>query len=292
MARERIAFLGTGNMGGPMALNLVNAGCPVTVFDILPAAVKTLVEAGASTADSIADAVREADIVITMLPGNTQMETAYSEIFAAARKGALLIDCSTVGAALARDIGLRAHDQGFEMIDAPVSGGTAGASAGTLTFMIGGPENAVARAKPTLEKMGKTLLHAGPSGAGQVAKMCNNMLLAITMIGTSEALRLGMSHGLDPKTLSDIMNKSSGRNWVLETYNPVPGVTDNAPASRSYSGGFASELMLKDLGLSQDAAALMGVDTALGALARKLYKQHTDNGHGKLDFSSIIAVEK
>lgn len=267
--KEHIAFLGTGNMGGPMALNLVNAGCKVTVFDVVPAAVKAIVDAGAASTDSIAEAVREADVIITMLPGNAAMELAYSDIFAAAKKGALMIDCSTIGATLAKDIAQRAHDQGFDMIDAPVSGGTAGAAAGTLTFMIGGHADTVTRAKPILEKMGKNFLHAGAAGAGQVAKMCNNMLLAITMIGTSEALKLGMNYGLDPKILSDIMNKSSGRNWVLDVYNPVPGVMDGVPASRQYAGGFMTDLMVKDLGLSQDAAQNINIETPMGALAKK-----------------------
>lgn len=292
MSKERVAFLGIGNMGGPMAVNLVKAGYPVTVFDPVADNVRKLVAEGALGAGSVADAVREADIVITMLPGNTQMETCYSEIFAAVKKTALLVDCSTVGAALAKDIAQRAHDQGFDMIDAPVSGGTAGAAAATLTFMIGGSDKAVARAKPALEKMGKNFFHAGPSGAGQVAKMCNNMLLAITMIGTSEALRLGMNHGLDPAKISEIMSKSSGRNWVLEVYNPAPGVMENVPASREYSGGFATDLMLKDLGLSQDAAQATETETPMGALARKLYQKHSERGQGKLDFSSIFAQSK
>ena len=295
MSSTRIAFIGTGNMGGPMALNLVKEGLNVTVYDVIPAATDTLVAAGAKSAPSIAEAVREADIVITMLPGDAQMTEAYtgaSGIFAGAKKNALLIDCSTVSAALAQDMALRAKDQGLEMIDAPVSGGTAGAAGGTLTFMIGGEEKSIARAKPILEKMGKNLFVAGGHGAGQVVKMCNNMLLAITMIGTTEALKLGIGYSLDPKTISDIMVKSSGRNWVLELYNPVPGVMEGSPATRMYAGGFMTDLMVKDLGLSQAGAADKDVKTPLGAHALALYKKHSTDGNGKLDFSSIIAVEE
>lgn len=292
---QHIAFIGLGNMGGPMALNLVKAGYKLTVFDLVPAAVKTLTDAGASSAASIADAAKSGDVVITMLPATEHVREVYlgkGGVLESAKKGVLLIDSSTINADAAREVAEKAIAQGFEMIDAPVSGGTAGAAAGTLTFIVGGEAKTLDKAKPILEKMGKNVMHAGSAGAGQVAKICNNMLLAIQMIGTAEALNLGMAHGLDAKVLSDIMFKSSGRNWVLELYNPVPGVMEKVPASRDYSGGFGSDLMLKDLGLSQEAALAKRTATPLGSLARQLYQLHSQNGGGKLDFSSVIKMIK
>lgn len=290
---QHIAFIGLGNMGGPMALNLARAGYKMTVFDIMPEAVKTLTDAGAEAGADIAATVRDADVIITMLPGNDHVRKVYTGdggIFAAAGKGALLIDSSTINAALAKEISAQAIEKGFEMIDAPVSGGTAGAAAGTLTFIIGGEDKAVAKARPLLEKMGKNIMHAGGHGAGQVVKMCNNMLLAIHMIGSAEALNLGAAFGLDPKVLSDIMMKSSGRNWSLEVYNPMPGVMENVPASRGYTGGFGTDLMLKDLGLAQEMAQSKTAYTPLGSLARDLYAAHSQSGKGRLDFSSIFQM--
>jgi 3-hydroxyisobutyrate dehydrogenase len=292
-AMQHIAFIGLGNMGGPMALNLARAGYKMTVFDIMPEAVKTLTDAGATSGADIQATVREADIVITMLPGNDHVRKVYTGdngIFASAKKGALLIDSSTINAELAREVSTAAEQKGFEMIDAPVSGGTAGAAAGTLTFIIGGEEGIVAKARPILEKMGKNIMHAGKNGAGQVVKMCNNMLLAIHMIGSAEALNLGAAYGLDAKTLSDIMMKSSGRNWSLEVYNPMPGVMDNVPASRGYTGGFGTDLMLKDLGLAQEMAQSKSAYTPMGTLAHDLYAEHSKNGKGKLDFSSVFQM--
>ncbi|MDY0009365.1 MAG: 3-hydroxyisobutyrate dehydrogenase [Bdellovibrionales bacterium] len=289
---QHIAFIGLGNMGGPMALNLCKAGYSLTVFDVMPEAVQKLTEAGANAADNIADTVKDADIVITMLPGNDHVKKVYLDagVLAHAKPGALLIDSSTINADVARDVAAQATQKKFRMIDAPVSGGTAGAAAGTLTFIVGGSDADLESARPLLEKMGKNIFHAGASGAGQLAKICNNMLLAVLMIGTSEALNLGVSGGLDPKVLSEIMSKSSGRNWTLEVYNPMPGVMENAPASRGYTGGFGTDLMLKDLGLAMEIAASAKAATPLGTHARDLYKAHSAAGNGKLDFSSIMKM--
>lgn len=290
---QHIGFIGLGNMGGPMALNLVKAGYRLTVFDMVPDAVKKLTDAGATAAEDVAGAVKDADIVITMLPGSKHVQTVYLDaagVLAHAKDGALLIDSSTINADVARDVAAQAIQKKFRMIDAPVSGGTAGAAAGTLTFIVGGDAADLDAARPLLEKMGKNIFHAGASGAGQLAKICNNMLLAILMIGTSEALNMGVSGGLDPKVLSEIMSKSSGRNWTLEVYNPMPGVMENVPASRGYTGGFGTDLMLKDLGLALEIAEAAQASTPLGAHAHDLYKAHSEAGNGKLDFSSILQM--
>lgn len=288
-----LAFIGLGNMGGPMALNLLKAGHALRVFDLLPQSVAKLVEAGASAGKNPADTVRDADIVITMLPASAHVNALYlgeNGVLDAAKRGALLIDSSTIAPETSRQVASAAAAKGYAMIDAPVSGGTVGAAAGTLTFIVGGESAALERAQPVLQAMGKNIFHAGTSGAGQVAKICNNMLLGIQMVGTAEAINLGVSLGLDPKVLSDIMVKSSGRNWSLELYNPWPGVMDNVPASRGYSGGFGSDLMLKDLGLAQQAAQTCGAATPLGALTRQLYQLHQSAGHGALDFSSVANI--
>jgi len=287
----KVAFIGLGNMGAPMALNLLKAGYPLSVFDLVPSALKTLADAGAVTAVSAAEAVRDADVVVSMLPASAHVHKLYlgeGGLLAAAKPGALLIDSSTIAPRTAREVAEAATAKGFAMIDAPVSGGTAGAAAGTLTFIVGGDAAALERARPLLEKMGRNIFHAGASGAGQIAKICNNMLLGIQMIGTAEAINLGVANGVDARVLSDIMVKSSGRNWTLELYNPWPGVMDNVPASRAYSGGFGTDLMLKDLGLAQEAAAAAEASTPLGALARELYQRHSQAGSGALDFSSIV----
>jgi len=289
----QIAFIGLGNMGAPMAQNLLKAGFKLTVFDLVSASVDALFKAGAKAATSIAEAVKDADIVITMLPATAHTQKVYLSpdgVIANAKPGALFIDCSTINASAAAEVAKAAKQKGFDMLDAPVSGGTAGAAAATLTFIAGGEKAALERARPYFEKMGKNIFHAGANGAGQMAKICNNMLLAIHMIGTAEALSLGAANGLDPKVLSEIMSKSSGRNWSLEVYNPYPGVMENAPASRGYTGGFGTDLMLKDLGLAQEAAETKHSPTPLGKLARELYAQHSKQGSGKLDFSSIIAL--
>ena len=287
----KVAFIGLGNMGAPMALNLLKAGYPLSVFDLAPSALKALADAGAVAAASAAEAVRDADVVVSMLPASAHVHKLYlgeGGLLVAARPGALLIDSSTIAPRTAREVAEAAAARGFAMIDAPVSGGTAGAAAGTLTFIVGGDAAALERARPLLEKMGRNIFHAGASGAGQIAKICNNMLLGIQMIGTAEAINLGVANGVDAKVLSDIMAKSSGRNWTLEVYNPWPGVMDNVPASRGYSGGFGTDLMLKDLGLAQEAAAAAAASTPLGALARELYQRHSQAGSGALDFSSIV----
>lgn len=287
----QIAFIGLGNMGAPMAKNLLKGGFALTVFDLVNEAVRALAQEGAKTASSIAEAVKNADIVLTMLPATEHTKKVYlgSEgVIENAKAGALFIDSSTINAKVSKEVARAAVAKGFSMLDAPVSGGTAGAAAATLTFIVGGEKDAVERARPLFEKMGKNVFHAGANGAGQMAKICNNMLLAIHMIGTAEALSLGAAHGLDPKVLSEIMFKSSGRNWSLEVYNPFPGVMENVPASKGYAGGFGTDLMLKDLGLSQEAADHTQTSTPLGHLAKELYAEHSMRGNGKLDFSSII----
>jgi len=288
-----VAFLGLGNMGRPMALNLVKAGFPLAVFDISPEPLAQLREAGAAVAASAGAAVRDAEVVISMLPTSAHVRDLYlgeHHLLGEVRPDALLIECSTIAPQTARETAAAAAARGNAMIDAPVSGGTAGAAAGTLTFIVGGDAAAVERARPILGKMGKNIFHAGPSGAGQIAKICNNMLLGIQMIGTSEALNLGVANGLDPKVLSEIMNKSSGRNWTLDVYNPWPGVMEKVPAAQGYRGGFGTDLMLKDLGLAQEAALGSRCVTPLGALARQLYLLHSQGGSGALDFSSIVEM--
>jgi len=291
-----IAFIGLGNMGGPMALNLHQAGHALRVFDLSPASLERFRAAGITVAASAAAAAEAAEVVVSMLPASRHVEALYlgdggqPGLLAQLAPGTLVIDSSTIAPATARKVAAAAHERGVQMIDAPVSGGTAAAAAGTLTFMVGGESEHLERARPLLQAMGKNLFHAGASGAGQVAKVCNNMLLAIHMIGTSEALTLGVNNGLDPKVLSDIMSRSSGRNWTLELYNPLPGVMDNVPAARGYSGGFGTDLMLKDLGLAEEAALASQSIIPLGSLARNLFAAHSLGGHGQLDFSSVIGL--
>ncbi|MES2017707.1 MAG: 3-hydroxyisobutyrate dehydrogenase [Pseudomonadota bacterium] len=290
---QHIAFIGLGNMGAPMAHNLLRADYRLSVFDLSAAAVAALVGAGARAGASVADAVREADVVISMLPADSHVRELYlgkGGVLEHANPQALLIDCSTISADVAREVAGAAAARGFAMLDAPVSGGTGGASAGTLTFIVGGDAAALERARPVLAKMGKNIFHAGAAGAGQVAKICNNMLLGVLMAATAEALNLGVAHGLDPAVLSDIMAKSSGRNWALELYNPWPGVMENAPASRDYAGGFGTALMLKDLALAQQAAQAAQSATPLGSLAKQLYQLHQQQGNGQRDFSSILKL--
>jgi 3-hydroxyisobutyrate dehydrogenase len=287
------AFIGLGNMGGPMARNLVRAGHAVTVFDLVPEACAELAEAGASVADSAAAAVAGREYVITMLPAGKHVRATYlgengDGLLSKLDGNATLLDCSTIDAETARDVGLAAKDMGIGFMDAPVSGGVAAAAAGTLAFMCGGEAETFERARLILAAMGKNIFHAGPAGAGQVAKGCNNMLLAIHMIGTSEALEMGARHGLDPAVLSEIMLASSGRNWSLEVYNPYPGVMDTAPASKDYQPGFMVDLMVKDLGLAMAMAAAVGFDNPMGQLARDLYQEHQKDGNGRRDFSSIL----
>jgi 3-hydroxyisobutyrate dehydrogenase len=287
-----LAFIGLGNMGGPMAANLLKAGHAVRAFDLMPAALEAAKAAGATISATAAEAVEGAEAVISMLPASKHVEALYlgeGGLLRRIRTGTLVIDCSTIAPAASRKVAEAAHAVGIDFIDAPVSGGTAGAAAGTLTFIVGGSTEALERARPLLQAMGRNIFHAGASGAGQVAKIANNMLLAIHMAGTAEALALGAANGLDPKVLSEIMGKSSGRNWSLEVYNPWPGVQDNVPAARGYSGGFGTALMLKDLGLAAEASIASGSAIPLGELARNLYAIHARDG-AALDFSSILGL--
>jgi 3-hydroxyisobutyrate dehydrogenase len=291
----RVAFIGLGNMGAPMAQNLIKAGFSLTVFDLVKEAVVQLVKSGATAAASASDAVNGADVVITMLPASKHVEGIYlgpEGLLTKIAPKALVIDCSTIAADSARKVAHAAADRGLAMIDAPVSGGTGGAIAGTLTFIVGGESADLERARPLLEKMGKNIFHAGAAGAGQVAKIANNMLLGIAMAGTAEALALGVANGLDPKVLSEIISKSSGRTWAIELYNPWPGVMENVPSSKGYAGGFGVDLMLKDLGLAAEAAVSTQSVIALGELARNLFAMHSAQGSGKLDFSSIVNLVK
>lgn len=290
----KTAFIGLGNMGGPMAHNLVAAEHNLHVFDLAQPALDAAKAAGATVAQSADDAVDGAEVVISMLPASQHVESLYLGDEGLLKKiapGSLVIDCSTIAPESSRKVGKAAAACDLAFIDAPVSGGTAGAKAGTLTFIVGGKTDAVERARPLLEIMGSKVFHAGECGAGQVAKIANNMLLAIHMAGTCEALALGAANGLDPKVLSEIMANSSGRNWSLEVYNPWPGVMDNTPASREYEGGFGSALMLKDLGLAAESAIANNSPIPLGELARNLYSMHTAES-GELDFSSILNLYK
>jgi 3-hydroxyisobutyrate dehydrogenase len=290
---SRIAFIGLGNMGGPMAANLVKAGHAVRVFDLVPAAVDAAVAAGAHAAANAADAATGAEVVISMLPASRHVERLYlgdDGLLATLSPDALVIDSSTIAPASAKKVAESAAARGIAMIDAPVSGGTAGAAAGTLTFIVGGEAQALERARPVLQAMGKNIFHVGASGAGQVAKLCNNMALGAIMAVTGEAIALGVAHGLDPNVLSQMMAVSTSRSWATEVCNPWPGVHANAPASRGYTGGFGNDLMLKDLGLAAEAA--MGVDASipLGELARNLYAMNSRAGNGGLDFSSVVKL--
>lgn len=289
----RIAFIGLGNMGGPMAMNLLKAGHTLSAFDLSKEACAKFAADGLPIAASAAATVKDAEVVVSMLPASAHVEGLYlgnEGLLAQIAPGTLVIDSSTIAAATSRKVAEAAAKKGVAVIDAPVSGGTGGAIAGTLTFMVGGSEADLERARPVLEKMGTNIFHAGAAGAGQTAKICNNMLLGILMIGTSEAIALGVANGLDPKVLSEIMRRSSGGNWALEKYNPLPGVMETAPASKNYAGGFGTDLMLKDLGLAQENAAAVRASTPLGGLARNLYAAHSLAGHGALDFSSVIRM--
>jgi 3-hydroxyisobutyrate dehydrogenase len=289
-----IGFIGLGNMGGPMALNLVKAGHRLHVFDLSQLAVAQLVEAGARAENSPGAIARtDVEIIITMLPAAQHVKSVYlgeDGLLANVAPGVLLIDSSTIDPHSARDVAAAARKQGNPMLDAPVSGGTGGAAAGTLTFMVGGEAQDFDRAQPVLSGMGRNIVHCGATGNGQVAKVANNMLLGISMIGVAEAMALGTSLGMDPKTLAGILNTSSGRCWSSEINNPYPGVLENAPASRGYSGGFGSDLMLKDLGLATEAARQARQPVILGAVAQQLYQSFSLQGHGGLDFSAIIKL--
>jgi len=286
-----IAFIGLGNMGGPMATNLVKAGHQVCVYDLSAQAVIDVVEHGATTAVSAQECVKEAEFIISMLPAGKHVSGIYlgeDGLINHIPSGSLVIDSSTIDSQTSQTVGAALKEKGIEFIDAPVSGGVGGATAGTLSFMVGGSEESFTRVKPILNNMGKNIFHAGEHGAGQVAKVCNNMLLSVLMAGTAEALQLGIANGLDPKVLSDIMSKSSGSNWTLDVYNPCPDVMEGVPSSNNYQGGFMVDLMAKDLGLAMDTAVASQSSTPMGALARSLYAMHAGAGNGDKDFSSIF----
>jgi len=288
---ENIAFIGLGNMGSGMAANLARAGHNVRAFDLSPAALDRAQAHGIARAASGAAAMGGADAVVTMLPAGTHVRAAYEgELFAAARADAILIDCSTIDVATARAVGEAAAARGLAMVDAPVSGGTTAADAGTLTFMVGGSNTAFARAQPILARMGKAVIHAGGPGAGQAAKICNNMILAITMIGTCEAFALARKLGLEDQIFFDIASKASGQSWSLTTYCPVPGPVSTSPANRDYEGGFAAALMLKDVRLALEAGRSVGQALPLGAEAGALYELFVGLGQGSRDFSAIVKL--
>lgn len=291
MTTQRIAFIGLGNMGSGMAANLLKAGHAVSAFDLNANAASALVEQGGVAATSIAEAVEHAETVVTMLPAGSHVRGVYGNddgVFAHAVPGATLIDCSTIDVETARAVSADATLNGFAMVDAPVSGGVAAAAGGTLTFMVGGSEDGFSRAEPILSSMGKAIIHAGDPGAGQAAKICNNMLLAITMIGTCETFVLAEKLGLDPQTFYDISSKASGQSWSMTSYCPVPGVGPSSPADNGYEPGFAAAMMLKDLKLAKDAATSADAATPMGALSEALFQAYTLQGNTSKDFSGII----
>ncbi len=286
-----IGFIGLGNMGGPMAANLVKAGHDVRGYDMAEAAMEKFQASGGTPAKTLADAVGPAETVITMLPAGQHVRAVYLEdggILSLADGAKLLIDSSTIDVASARAVAEAAAKAGHDMIDAPVSGGVGGAEAGTLTFMVGGPDAAFERAQPLLEAMGKTIVHAGGAGNGQAAKICNNMILGISMIAVSEAFVLAEKLGLDHQKLFDVSSTASGQCWSLTTYCPVPGPVPASPANRDYAPGFTAAMMLKDLKLAQEAAHASGAATPLGAEAAALYQLFDSEGEGARDFSGII----
>jgi 3-hydroxyisobutyrate dehydrogenase len=283
-----IAFIGLGNMGGPMAANLVKAGFSVKGFDLTPAALEQARADGVQIAASAAEAAREADCVVTMLPAGKHVLGVWGELAAIVKKGALLIDSSTIDVESARAAHVLAQQAGLVSVDAPVSGGTGGAKAGTLTFMCGGADASFALAKPILEKMGKKIVHCGGDGAGQAAKICNNMILGVQMVAVCEGFALAEKLGLSHQALFDVASTSSAQCWALNTYCPVPGPVPTSPANNDYKPGFAAALMLKDMKLSQDAATAVGVSTQTAALATKIYDAFNAAGHAGDDFSGVI----
>jgi len=289
----KIGFIGLGHMGSPMAKNLLQQHHQVTVFDLAPQAVADLVAAGAQAAKSLPELAQQAEIIITMLPTGEHVQKVCGGpdgLFAHVAPGTLFIDSSSIAVDSAQDLNQQATKAGLRMVDAPVSGGVAAATAGTLTFMVGGSEENFAHAQPILEAMGKAVIHAGPAGTGQAAKICNNMILGISMIAVSEAFTLGKKLGLDPQKLFDISSKASGQCWSMTSYCPVPGILPNVPANRDYAAGFTSAMMLKDLRLSQAAAQKVNAATPLGAEATALFTLFGNLGHSQLDFSAIIKL--
>jgi len=287
----KIAFIGLGHMGGGMAPNLAKAGHEVRAFDLSDEALARAVEQGCSRAGSTEEAVADADVVVTMLPAAKHVLDVYrSQVLGKAPTSALLIDCSTIDVASARSIEEEASAQGYTMVDAPVSGGIAAAASGNLAFMVGGSDEAFERAQPFLDPMAKAVIHAGAAGAGQAAKICNNMILGATMIVTCEAFVMAQELGLDPKVFFEIASKASGQSWSMTTYTPVPGVGPETPADHDYEGGFAAALMLKDLKLAMDAAQHAGAYTPIGGEAEELYQRFVNLGGGSKDFSGIIKM--
>jgi 3-hydroxyisobutyrate dehydrogenase len=293
----KIGFIGLGHMGAPMALNLLRAGHELCVFDLVANNVENVLNSGAGQvkrAASVQELVSNGvEVIITMLPAAPHVKSVYlgpSGILASPIKGIICIDSSTIDPSTAREVAIAVHEKDGLMLDAPVSGGTGGAVAGTLTFMVGGTQSLFEQMKPLFAQMGKNIVYCGGSGNGQVAKVANNMLLGISMIATAEAMSLGVSLGMDPKTLAGIINTSSGRCWSSDTYNPYPGVIETAPANRGYTGGFGADLMLKDLGLATEAAKLSKQPVPLGGLAEQIYRTFSSQGHGGLDFSAIIKL--
>ncbi|SFP90021.1 3-hydroxyisobutyrate dehydrogenase [Sphingomonas rubra] len=284
----RIAFIGLGNMGGGMAANLAKAGHDVRAFDLSADALARAEEAGCLPAATAVEAADGAEVVVTMLPAGAHVEAVYAEILPVLPPAALLIDCSTIDVATARRVAEQAAAKGMVAVDAPVSGGIAAAAAGSLTFMVGGGDDGFSRAEPILAQMGKAVIRAGAAGAGQAAKMCNNMILGATMVATCEAFALAGKLGLDAQAFYDIASVSSGQSWSMTSYCPVPGVGPETPADRDYQGGFATALMLKDLRLAAEAAEQAGANTPMGTRARELYEAFAADGHGALDFSAII----
>ena len=287
----KIAFIGLGHMGGGMAPNLARDGHEVRAFDLIPEAMEKAAERGCSSAASAAEAVKDADVVITMLPASKHVRLVYHDDVAPnAKPGSLLIDCSTIDVQSTLEVGEGLKELGFEFVDAPVSGGIAAAAGGTLTFMVGGTSEAFERAKPILEPMAKAVIHAGHLGSGQAAKICNNMILGATMAATCEAFVLASKLGLDPQVFFDISSKASGQSWSMTSYAPVPGVGPDTPADHGYEGGFAAALMLKDLKLAEAAAQHVGAYTPMGAKAEELYQRFVARGGGNKDFSAIIKM--
>jgi len=287
----KIAFIGLGHMGGGMAPNLAKAGHEVRAFDLVADAVSHAVDGGCAPAASAADAVKGADVVITMLPASKHVRAVFHDDVAPnAKPGSLLIDCSTIDVASAREVGEQMNAAGFEFVDAPVSGGIAAAAGGTLTFMVGGSDQGFERAKPFLEPMAKAVIHAGGLGAGQAAKICNNMILGATMVATCEGFAMARKLGLDLQTFYDISSKASGQSWSMTSYCPVPGVGPDTPADHDYEGGFAAALMLKDLKLAMEAAQAVDAYTPMGGEAEELFQRFVDRGGGNKDFSGIIQM--
>jgi len=286
---KKVAIVGLGNMGGGMAMNLAHGGYHVRAFDLAPEALERAKSNGCEVFTSVSEAVQGVDAVVTMLPNGAIVDSVYTnEVIGKAPKSALLLDCSTIDVATARKVADAAHAAGYEMVDAPVSGGIAAANQGTLTFMVGGSDKAFGRAEDILTVMGKAVIHAGSNGAGQAAKICNNMLLGIHMIGTCEAFKLAEQLGLDLHAFYDIASKASGQCWSMTSYCPVPGVGPQSPADNDYQGGFASALMLKDLKLAMEAAETAGTQVPMGTRAKELYDDFTKAGNGGIDFSAII----